>query len=136
MTTEGHWISPDGGVLEVAEHFEAIRSDPPAFGFTLREAQKWTRDDREAVLRKAMKKGWTRVRGHRNSITFELYELDADRATYIRDFLQGIGAWENDPIEVHESRPGGKAFRETADFFLAERHLALLGARPRGRRRR
>lgn len=134
MSTEGYWISPEGVVVEVPEHFEAVRADPAGYGFTAREAAKWTREDRETVIRKALKRGWTRVRGHRSSTSFELYELDQDRATYVKDFLTGSGAWENDPIEVHETRPGGKHFRETADFFMSERHLALLGARPRRRR--
>jgi hypothetical protein len=124
--TKGYWISPGGDVLEVPEHFEAVREAPAAFGFTEEEAQEWKRADRESVLRKVIARGWIRVRGHRNHTTFEIQELDQNSAFSIRSFLVESGAWPQETVEVHELGPG-RQLREDAAFFLEDRHLALLG---------
>lgn len=124
--TEGYWISPEGDIAKVREHFEAVSLAPEAFGFTAQQAAGWTRADRDRILREAILRGWIRVREHRNSTTFEMREMTADSGLAIRTFLETTGAWPQEAVEIHEIATK-RAWRETAGYFLEERHLALLG---------
>lgn len=126
MATEGYWISPEGELIEVRDHFEEVRSRPQKFGFKKSEELKWKREDRERVLRDAILRDWIRVRGHGNYTTFEIPEFNQDTSFRMKDFLEKTGAWENEVVEVHELK-AHKHWRENVEFFLGERHLALLG---------
>lgn len=126
MRAEGYWISPDGDIVEVVDHFTQVQEAPEAFGFKAEEAPKWRREDRERVLRQAISRGWIRVRGHRDHTTFELSELNEPAAFAIKDFLRRDGAWENERVEVHELAKK-RQWAEEAGFFLRDEHLARLG---------
>ena len=123
--TEGYWISPALDVAKVRDHFEAIRDAPEAFGFTAQAADRWTRADREKILREAILRKWIRVREHRNYTTFEMREMNPDSGFAVKSFLAATGAWPQEMVEIHEIGPK-RAWRETAGYFLEEKHLAIL----------
>lgn len=124
--TEGYWISPGGDIAEVDDHFRAIEDAPEAFGFRPSDAVRWKRSDRDRILREAILRGWIRVRGHRDHTTFEMKELSQDSSFAVKSFLEATSAWPQESIEVHEIGPR-RAWRESAAYFLEDRHLALLG---------
>jgi len=123
--TEGYWISPGGDLAQVRDHFEAIQDAPQAFGFTQAETSKWLRADRDRILREAILRGWIRVREHRDRTTFEMREMNPDSGFAVKSFLETTGAWPQEAVEIHEIGPK-RAWRETAGYFLEERHLAIL----------
>lgn len=123
--TEGYWISPDGDLVQVREHFDAVRDAPEAFGFTREAAAGWTRQDRDRILREAILRGWIRVREHRHHTTFEMRQMNQDAGFAVKSFLETTKAWPEEAVEIHELLPK-KAWRETAGYFLEEKHLAVL----------
>lgn len=121
---EGHWISPEGKSIAVIEHFDEVRSKPRQFGFTEKQAAKWTREDRELVLRQVIGRGWIRVRGHRGFTTFEVDELTGDTIFRIKEHLQRTQAWPQEQIRVGEIRHG-RVHNETAAWILGDEALAV-----------
>jgi len=131
--TEGYWISPEGKIIEIREHFSYVRDHPKAFGFTAGEAKTWTTDDRERVIRAAVQRGWIRVRGHKRYMTFEPAELTQDAIFSITELLRKQRIHPDERVRVHElSR--GRGFEQTADYFLTGQALAAARNRPRRRR--
>lgn len=102
MDRSGWWISPGGESLEIIDHFETVRAEPDRFGFRGSEAARWTRADRSRVLRKAIHRGWIRVRGHGDYTTFEVRGLDPGTVSRIARHLRAVAAWETEIVEIHE----------------------------------
>lgn len=128
--TEGYWLTPDGKAIEVMEHFQYVQAYPRKFGFTAGQAKGWTRDDRERVLREAIRRGWIRVRAHRNYITFEVHELTNDALWNITEFLKKTGAWQT--VRVQELARG-RGFEQDPEYFTSGEALAAARNRPRRR---
>lgn len=120
--TSGFWISPDGKETEIIEHFAEVREYPTRFGFTQKEADTWTRDDRQSVLLYLIGRGWIRVRGHRRYITFDVNELDPDSIFRVKEHLERHGAWDSDAIKIVEHKHG-KTWDEEAQWILQDQAL-------------
>lgn len=100
---EGFWISPDGSFREVRDHFDEAKGDPGAFGFTEAEARTWEfRRDREKVLVSIMRKGYIRVRGHKNYTTFELWKMTESLLSHMKRFVDKFAFWPEEEVSIHE----------------------------------
>lgn len=102
----GYFISPDGDVINVAEHFQEVARDPSRFG--INPADKRLRDyrARDAVLIDVLKEGWIRVRqsagrmGLRTSV--ETWRFDSREKDNLIFALHKFGLHKEDPVEIHE----------------------------------
>lgn len=102
MAFEGWWVQGSKGIL-VHEHFLAVRENPEKFGFQPQEfeniikSKKFNPADtdkdslRYQVLEATMKKGWVRVRSHKNQYTIELYGNAASKLPGVMKFLKSAG---------------------------------------------
>lgn len=99
---QGFWIMPDGSAVEVRDHFETVKDDPTAFGFSPTEFAYRARADRETVLREAMKRGSIRVRGHNEYTTFEFHKMDPVVMKYVKRFMDRQVFYPDEVIHMHE----------------------------------
>ena len=100
---EGYWISPEGNFREVVEHFREIKDDPGAFRFSAERVSKWTHEkDREKALIAAMKKGFIRVRGHRQYTTFELWKMTDSAMSHMKRLDDKVAFFEEEEVRIHE----------------------------------
>ena len=102
MAFEGWWVRDAKGIL-IHEHFLAVRENPEQFGFQPQEFEniiknkKFNPADTEKgslryqVLEATMKKGWVRVRSHKNQYTVELYGNAASKLPGVMKFLKSAG---------------------------------------------
>lgn len=101
--TEGFWISADGTFREVRDHFNEVKGDPKAFGFTEAEAATWDiRRNRENVLIAAMRKGFIRVRGHKDYTTFELWKVADRDVSHMKRFVDKFAFYPEEDVSIHE----------------------------------
>lgn len=101
--TEGFWLSPEGNFREVMEHFNEVKDDPGAFGISPERAAKWNRvKDREKALIAVMKKGFIRVRGHRDYTTFELWKLTDAAVNHMKRFVNKFAFYPEEAVTIHE----------------------------------
>jgi len=108
-STVGFWISPDGDIETAVEHLAEVESRPEKYGLTEREISrigvigpKALAEWREKILTKVMKKGWLRVRGHRDYTTFEGWGFDDWFLGRVRVFLKKRNYWETDNIAISD----------------------------------
>lgn len=102
MAFEGWWVNGSKGIL-VHEHFLAVRENPEKFGFQPQEFENIIKNKkfnpadtdkdslRYQVLEATMKKGWVRVRSHKNQYTIELYGNAASKLPGVMKFLKSAG---------------------------------------------
>lgn len=102
MAFEGYWVQGSKGIL-VHEHFLAVRENPEKFGFQPQEFENLIKNKkfnpadtdkdslRYQVLEATMKKGWVRVRSHKNQYTIELYGNAASKLPGVMKFLKSAG---------------------------------------------
>jgi hypothetical protein len=105
MAFEGYWVQGSKGIL-IHEHFLAVRENPEKFGFQPQEFENIIKNNknkkfnpydtekdslRYQVLEATMKKGWVRVRSHKNQYTVELYGNAASKLPGIMKFLKSAG---------------------------------------------
>jgi hypothetical protein len=102
MAFEGWWVNGSKGIL-VHEHFLEVRENPEKFGFQPQEFENLIKNKkfnpadtdknslRYQVLEATMKKGWVRVRSHKNQYTVELYGNAASKLPGIMKFLKSAG---------------------------------------------
>jgi len=101
--TEGFWIAKNGTFREVSEHFTEVRGDPGAFGFTAEQAAKWNPlMDREKVLTAVMKKGFIRVRGHKNYTTFELWKVTDALLSHMKRLDDKVAFYPEEDVRIQE----------------------------------
>ncbi len=74
----GWWISPTGDIIPIINHYYFIKANPGRFGFTpedIKTTSLTTRqEDRRHFIIEALKRGWIRVRKHKEHLTFEFWE--------------------------------------------------------------
>ena len=102
MAFEGWWVNGSKGIL-IHEHFLAVRENPEKFGFQPQEFENIIKNKkfnpadtdkdslRYKVLEATMKKGWVRVRSHKNQYTVELYGNAASKLPGVMKFLKSAG---------------------------------------------
>jgi hypothetical protein len=99
---KGYFLGVDGEVIPIFEHLGAVEADPQRFG--LRPEDVAYRDDEERrtkgarrsrVLTMVLKRGFSRVRLHRDRNVIEFYaetlEEDARKRTMAAEFLRRQG---------------------------------------------
>ena len=109
----GFWLSPEGKIYEIFEHYEFVKEKPQLFGFSKEEANIWRTADRNLVLGEAIKRGWIRVRNH----TYEAWELNQDSIFNILLHLKKIKAWEDEKFTIHELKHKKQYIFTAGDIF-------------------
>jgi hypothetical protein len=95
----GFWISPEGKVYKITEHFSFIKQNPALFGLSEKEVEPLRHDrDRAELLRDTMKKGWIRIRERRGETSIELWALNASAKRNIDNFLNSENYWDSEII--------------------------------------
>jgi len=101
---EGLWLSPEGRIIEVPEHYRAILDDPALFGFSEAELERfrpWSPQNREQLIIEAIRRDWIRVRAYRE-IAINAWRLDDWTLARIREALKKLGAFPNDKVVLTE----------------------------------
>ena len=118
---KGFWIKPQGEVIEIDEHLNAIEVDPTFFGFSTADWAKWVRKgvrgNRTSILHQAFLRGWIRVRGNGDSIEINVDELSPSTTAKVADFLERTGALENDLIHMLEVMPDRERTTTAGEFL-------------------
>lgn len=103
----GYWISPDGDIIGVQDHFKYILDNKKKFGFSEEDLKgvSWVTkgEDREKYLIKAMQRGWIRVREHgQGQQTFEFWIMNEWTMARIQMFLKQINAYGEESLLMSE----------------------------------
>ncbi len=118
---EGFWITPQGEVIEIEEHLNAIKADPAFFGFSTADWAKWkqkgVRGNRTSILHQAFLRGWIRVRGNGDSMEIQVDELSPSTTEKVTDFLKWTGALVSDPIHMLEVMPDRERTTTAGEFL-------------------
>jgi len=129
----GYWISPEGGTIEISEHFDFVRDNPKLFGFKESEAKKFPRITaknraklRQELLTEVIRRDWIRLR-ITNEWHFQYWRLDDWTLGRIREALKKYGAYENDVVVLSEISTGkrdpnvraGEIMSTKADTWVA-----------------
>jgi hypothetical protein len=131
--SDGYWIDPDGKAGAVIDHFEAVRETPERFGFRRTESKRWKLADRDSIIKRAVGRGWIRVRPHGQFTTFTVDVLSEDVIARIKQHLKRIAAWDIDPIRIEEIGRR-RVTDEKAEWILSDAALAAA-YNPRKKRR-
>ena len=108
LINEGFFISPSGALIPVeSSHIATVVSCPAAFGLTREEIDAAYAvhgepgyiegKAREEILRKVLKRGWIRLRRHRNRWSVQCDRLDEQRQAQVQawaaQILRGLGRY-------------------------------------------
>ena len=108
LINEGFFISPDGILVSLkGTHIVTVVTRPKVFGLTLEEIDAAYAKHkeptyiegvaREEVLRTVLKKGWIRLRRHRNRWSIEADRLDEQTLllsrSWAKQILRGLGGY-------------------------------------------
>ncbi len=93
---KGYWISPEGEIIEINEHYTATVNNPCFFKVpeeTLKKFPKLshTAEERKMLLSMVIQKGFIRIRDYKG-YHIDLYNLSSKEYTLILEFLNKINA--------------------------------------------
>ena len=98
----GYWISKDGETVKVPDHWLFMKAKPGLFGFSKAQAKKWSLQNREGTINKALVKRWIRVRGEPPHQSFAFAIFDQNVIFNIKMFLQARNADQKEMILLEE----------------------------------
>ena len=94
------WINPKGRIIEVSDHFNAIKETPRLYNMAV------VPEDRDQALKQAMRNGFIRVRQHPGYITFEFYGYTMDVMIRIMKYIVKEKMWDSDRIMISDIKSG------------------------------
>lgn len=136
ILTSGYFIAPNGDLIRIREHIDAVTADPERYGLTSRDpdvaaAKRNDSAARERVLTAIARRGFVRVRGHRSYITFEGYDLGAEAVRRIRSAIRELEIHPEETILVNDLRDGRSYRGEAAKYGAEEAPVAAWRSRQR-----
>jgi hypothetical protein len=122
MEFRGWWISPEGEVFPIQDHFKYLLENPESFGFAkdeLAEVQWEPRgENRERYMAVAFQAGWIRVREQKGFTIIQYWEKNESVIGRIKARLLEFGLTPRSPLAVSEVSNRNK-YNITVDGFLA-----------------
>ena len=122
MELRGWWISPEGEVIQIPDHFKYILQNPERFGFAADEVAdiQWEPkgENRDKYMTIAFQQGWIRIREQKGFTIIQYWEKNASVTGRIKNHLPEFGLTSQSPLAISEASNRNK-YNTTVESFLA-----------------